>query len=186
MCSHTPAGLGGIRDRALLLIGFAGGFRGSELVGLDVEDVEWSDEGVRLLIRRSKTDQESAGQFVAIARGTTLFCPVAALAEWLRASGITSGPLFRPVNCYGHLGPGRLGDRNVALIVKRYANAAGLDPAQYAGHSLRAGLVTQAAINGVPERAIMRQTRHQSSAMLGRYIRDANLFRDNASGRLGL
>jgi integrase len=111
---------------------------------------------------------------------------MAALEAWLEASGITSGPVFRSVNRYGRLQAGRLGDRVVALTVKKYAGAAGLDASRYAGHSLRAGLATQAAMNNVPERIIQKQTRHKSTDMLRRYIRDASLFRENASAHLGL
>jgi site-specific recombinase XerD len=185
MCSHLPPGLLGIRDRAILLIGFAGGFRRSELVGLNFGDLQFGDDGVRIMIAHSKTDQEGAGQVVGIARGMNL-CPVAALQAWLSAASITYGPAFRSVTRHGHVEPDRLTDQVVAMVVKRYSAAAGLDPAKYSWHSLRAGLVTQAALNGVSEHAIMRQTRHKSTEMLRRYIRDANLFGDNASGRLGL
>lgn len=185
MLSHAPGGLLGVRDRAMLLVGFAGAFRRSELVALEVEDLTFTEDGVKILIRKSKTDQEGAGQVVAIARGVSM-CPVEALKAWLTAAGITAGPIFRSVNRHGHLQDGAVTDQVVALVVKRYAAAAGLDARKYAGHSLRAGLVTQAAVNGVSELSIMRTTRHKSSAMVQRYIRDANLFRDNASGRVGL
>jgi site-specific recombinase XerD len=185
MLSHLPAGLLGIRDRALLLAGFAGAFRRSELVGLNVEDLTFGDDGLKVLIRHSKTDQEGEGQVIGIARGVSL-CPVAALQAWLAAAGIASGPVFRPVNRHGHVKARALSGQVVALVVKRYAAAAGLDASKYAGHSLRAGLVTQAAINGVSELCIMKTTRHKSSAMVQRYVRDANLFRDNASARVGL
>jgi len=185
MLRYQPAGLLGLRDRAMLLVGYAGAFRRSELVGLDVQDVEFSADGAKILIRQSKTDQEGAGQVVGIARGTAL-CPCAALQAWLEAAGIVAGPLFRSVNRHGQVQDGRLHDQTVAMVIKKYATAAGLDAAKFAGHSLRAGLVTQAAIAGVPDRAIMRQTRHKSSAMLGRYIRDVSLFRENASAKLGL
>lgn len=185
MCSHLPLGLLGIRDRAILLCGFAGAFRRSELVGLDVEDVEFGEAGVRVTIRRSKADQEGVGQVVGIARGANL-CPVEALQAWLSAAGVTSGPVFRAVTRHGRVEHARLTDQVVALVLKRYSAAAGLDSTKFSGHSLRAGLVTQAALNGAPECAIMRQTRHKSAAMLRHYIRNANLFRDNASAFLGL
>jgi integrase len=185
MVSRTPDNLLGLRDRALLLFGFAGAFRRSELVGLEIEDLTFTEDGVKVLIRRSKTDQDGAGQVVGIARGVNL-CPVAALRAWFEASGITSGPIFRPVNRHGQIQPHAITAQVVALVVKRYAEAAGLDAGKYAGHSLRAGLVTSAAMNGVPEYVIQRQTRHKSTAMLRRYIRDASLFRDNASARVGL
>lgn len=185
MCSHLPSDLLGIRDRAILLIGFAGAFRRSELVGLNVEDLQFGDDGVRILIAHSKTDQEGAGQVVGIARGMSL-CPVAALQAWLSAAGITTGPVFRSVTRHGEIKSSRLTDQVVALVVKRYSTGAGIEAAKYSGHSLRAGLVTQAALNRVPEYVIMRQTRHKSTEMLRRYIRDAALFRDNASAQLGL
>src|SRR5581483_6023178 len=185
MLAHVPAGLLGTRDRALLLVGFAGALRRSELVGLNVEDLEFTDDGVKVLIGRSKTDQDGEGQTVGIARGLKL-CPVGALRSWLTAAHISSGPVFRSVNRHGKVQPSAITDQVVALVVKRYAAAAGLNARQYAGHSLRAGLVTSAAINNVPEYVIQRQTRHKSTDMLRRYIRDASLFRDNASARVGL
>jgi integrase len=185
MLSHVPEGLLGQRDRALLLVGFAGAFRRSELVALEVEDLEFTEDGMKVLIRRSKTDQEGAGQTVGIARGVKL-CPVEALKAWLSAAAITAGPIFRSVDRHGHLQDGAITPQVVALVVKRYATAAGFDARKYAGHSLRAGLVTSAAMNNVPEYVIQRQTRHKSTEMLRRYIRDVSLFRDNASGRVGL
>jgi site-specific recombinase XerD len=185
MLSHVPEGLLGVRDRAMLLVGFAGAFRRSELVALEVEDLTFTEDGVKILIRKSKTDQEGAGQTVAIARGVKT-CPVDALKAWLTTAGITSGPIFRGVNRHGNLQDGAVTAQVVALVVKRYAGAAGLDARKYAGHSLRAGLVTSAAMCNVPEYVIQRQTRHKSTDMLRRYIRDVSLFRDNASGRVGL
>ena len=185
MVGKIPPGLLGLRDRALLLVGFAGAFRRSELVALEVEDLTFTEDGMKVLIRRSKTDQEGAGQVVGIARGMNL-CPAEAMKIWLKAAGITAGPIFRSVTRHGHIQPGAITDQVVALVVKRYAAAAGLDPRKYAGHSLRAGLVTSAAMNNVPEYVIQRQTRHKSTDMLRRYIRDVSLFRDNASARVGL
>lgn len=185
MCSHMSPNLLGIRDRAILLIGYSGAFRRSELVGLDCEDLEFGNDGVRVTIRNSKTDQEGAGEVIGIARGTSL-CPVLALQAWLSRAPIANGPVFRSVTRHGHVSNRRLSDQVVALLVKRYVIVAGLEPASYSGHSLRAGLVTQATLNGVPEGDIMRQTRHRSSEMLRRYIRDAKVFRDNVSGQLGL
>lgn len=176
----------GKRDAALLLVGFAGAFRRSELVGLNREDVAFSLEGVTVTLRRSKTDQEGEGQKVAIPHGQPATCPVRALQAWISAANVTVGPLFRSVNRHGQVQVSRLSDKAVSLVVKRCAEAAGLDPAQYAGHSLRAGLVTSAAVAGVSERSIMKQTRHRSERMVRKYIRDANLFRDNAAGQVGL
>lgn len=183
-CDEGPLGT---RDRALLLLGFAGAFRRSELVGLDVADLHFGTDGLTVTIRRSKTDQEGAGQKVGIPYGSTpATCPVRNLRAWLDASGITDGPVFRGVDRWGHVLGERLSDKAVARAVKRAAEAAGLDPAQYAGHSLRAGLATAAAEAGVSERAIMAQTRHKSAPMVRRYIREGNLFRENAAAAVGL
>jgi len=177
----------GCRDRALLLIGFAGGFRRSELVALDFEDLEFQREGVVITLRRSKTDQEGQGRRIGIPLGSGKTCPVRALEKWIGMASIQSGSLFRSVNRHGQAATGRLSDRAVALIVKRWAESVGLDPAGYAGHSLRAGLATSAARNGASERAIMRQTGHKSEAMVRRYIREAEVFGvDNAAGKAGL
>jgi site-specific recombinase XerD len=183
----TPAGQ---RDRALLLLGFAGAFRRSELVALDVADVQLVSEGAIVTIRRSKTDQEGVGERIGIPRGRqAATCPVGALRDWLAhlsAGGGSGGPIFRTVDRHGCIRSTRLSDRDVARIVKRAAERAGLDPTNYAGHSLRAGLATSAAIAGVEERVIMAQTRHRSVAVARRYIRDGSLFRRNAAGLVGL
>jgi integrase len=187
MVATLPDRLIGHRDRAVLLLGFAGAFRRSELVGLDVADVAATRDGLVVALRRSKTDQEGAGAAVGIPYGSNpATCPVRALARWLEVSAIAAGPLFRPVDRHGHLGAGRLSDRAVALVVKRAVAAAGLDPAKYAGHSLRAGLATAAAAAGVPERAIAQQTRHRSLEVLRRYIRAGSLFSENAAAAVGL
>ncbi len=187
MVGCLPVGLLGVRDRALILLGFAGAFRRSELVSLDVEDVEFTREGAVVTLRRSKTDQEGQGRKVGVPFGSNLnTCPVRALRAWLGASGIKSGPLFRSVNRHGQLQQDRLTDQVVALVVKRQIAAAGLDPDMYAGHSLRAGLATSAAMAGASERAIMAQTGHKSVNMVRRYIRDGSLFRENAAASVGL
>ena len=187
MVLALPEGPLGLRDRALLLVGFAAALRRSELVGLDVEDLGFEQAGMVLTLRRSKTDQEGQGQTVAIPYGRhDSTCPVLAVKVWLDASGITAGPVFRAVDRHGNIAAARLSDRAVANIVKRAAAAAGLDPADYAGHSLRSGMATAAARAGASERAIMDQTRHRSVAMVRRYIRRGQLFADNAAGRLGL
>jgi site-specific recombinase XerD len=136
-----------IRDRALLLIGFAGAFRRSELVGLNADDIEETPEGLRITIRRSKTDQEGHGHVIAIPRGM-IACPVAALKAWHEAAAITEGPVFRPIAKGGRIQAARLTDRSVADIVKAHARRAGLDPKQFAGHSLRSGFLTSAAARG--------------------------------------
>lgn len=187
MVAQLPESLLGLRDRALLLIGFAGAFRRSELVGLTREDVQITSEGLTIRLRRSKTDQEGAGRVVGIPYGSHReTCPVRSLQAWLEASGITEGPLFRSINRHGQMQLGALSDKAVALIVKRWAEAAGLDPAQYGGHSLRAGLATAAAQAGVAERVIMAQTGHKSADMVRRYIREGSLFRENAAAEIGL
>lgn len=187
MLATLPDSLLGIRDRALLLLGFAGAFRRSELVGLNVEDLQFTRGGLVITIRRSKTDQEGQGQKIGIPFGVhEETCPVRAVQAWLEASGIKEGPLFRSINRHGHMSEKRLSDRAVALVVKRTAAAAGLDPSRYAGHSLRAGLATAAAAAGAEERVIMKQTRHRSVQMVRRYIRDGSLFRQNAAAMVGL
>jgi len=186
MVAGLPATRRGRRDRALLLLGFAGAFRRSELVALDVADVEEKPEGLVVTLRRSKTDQEGAGRTVGIPYGGhPPSCPVRALRAWLADSGIVEGALFRGVKNDGTL-LGRLSDKGVARVVQRRAQAVGLDPARYGGHSLRAGLATAAAAAGKSERAIMAQTGHKSSAMVRRYIRSGELFSDNAAAGLGL
>jgi integrase len=176
------AGTKGVRDKALLLIGFAGAFRRSELVSLLISDIEQVKQGLIIHVRRSKTDQVGRGHKLAIpfARGT--LCPVLALQDWLEVSQITEGPIFRAVNRRGDIADSGLTAQSVALVVKERAKVAGLDPSRYAGHSLRAGLVTSAAQLGVPSWKIQQQTGHKSEAMLARYIRDANIFVNNAAG----
>lgn len=187
MINALPDNLLGTRDRALLLVGFAGGFRRSEIVGLNIEDISFSREGLTIIIRKSKTDQEGSGRKVGIAYGANCdTCPVRSLQSWIESSGITSGPLFRSVNRHGNVQENSLSDKAVALIVKRTAQAAGLDADNYSGHSLRAGCATSAAANGASERSIMGQTGHKSVAMVRRYIREGSLFIDNASANLGL
>ena len=187
MVDHLPASPLGARDRALILLGFAGAMRRSELVGLDVADVAAADDGLVVLIRRSKTDQAGVGRKIGIPFGAHPgTCPVVAVRAWLRGSGIEDGPLFRPVNRHGHVLPARLSDRAVAEVVKRSLRAAGRPAGRYAGHSLRAGFITQAAMAGVGERSIQDQSGHRSLAVLRRYIRDGSLFRENAASKVGL
>ena len=180
-------GLIGIRDRALLLVGYAGGFRRSELAGLDVEDVTETADGLVLRVRRSKMDPEGKGTSVALPYGSAAAtCPVRSYRAWIAAASLTLGPAFRAVDRHGRVAAGRLDAGSIARVVKRAAAAAGLDPALYAGHSLRAGFATQAFLNGVTEVSIMRQTRHKSLNTLRKYIRDRSLFRDNPAAKLGL
>ena len=186
MVEHLPPGLIGVRDRALLLVGFAGAFRRSELVALDVEDLAETDDGLVVTVRRSKTDQEGAGRQLGVPYGSQpASCPVRALRTWREASGVDVGAVWRSIDRHGRMG-GRLSPAAVALVVKRAAAGAGLDPARYAGHSLRAGLATAAAAAGVSERAIMAQTGHKSLPTVRRYIRGGSLFRDNAAAQVGL
>jgi integrase len=187
MLDTLPASILGTRDRALLLIGFAGAFRRSELVSLNVADVQFTTAGAVVTLRRSKTDQEGQGTKKGIPFGTSAAtCPVRALKAWLDASGISEGPIFRPINRHGQVRGQRLTAHSVARVVKRYADAAGLPIADFSGHSLRAGLATSAAAAGASERAIMQQTGHKSERMVRRYIRDGQLFRDNAAAVVGL
>ena len=185
--ARVPAGLRGLRDRAMLLLGFAGAFRRSELVALDVDDIEQVDEGIVVTVRRSKTDQESEGRRVGIPLGAHAeTCPVAALAAWLEAAGIESGPVFLELTRGGALTDRRASDRAVDRLVKRAAKAAGLDPTSYSAHSLRAGFVTAAVKAGKREDRIMAQTGHRSHAVMQGYIREAGIFVDNAAAGLGL
>lgn len=179
MLSHVPAGLAGKRDRALLTLGFSGAFRRSELVGLDVGDLIEHPDGLRVLIRRSKTDQEGQGHEVAIPHGRHLR-PVEAVRDWLEAAGITDGSIFRPVNRHGGVGQVRLTDRSVANLVKAYAGRIGLNVEDFGGHSLRAGFVTTAADREVSESRIMDVTRHKDTRTVRTYIRRANAFKGHA------
>jgi len=181
LVDELPDGTGGLRDRAILLLGFAGAFRRSELVSLDVEDIEEVPEGIRILLRVSKTDQEGRGHQVAIPFGENpTTCPVKALRAWLEAAGIRSGPVFRKVDRHGRVGGKRLSPQSVALIVKRATRLAGYDPGNFAGHSLRSGLATAAAAAGKSERVIMKQTRHRSVTQVRKYIREGEAFTENA------
>ena len=180
-----PDGLLGARDRALLLLGFAGALRRSELVALETRDVEWVEDGLKVTLRRSKTDQEGAGETIGIPYGSSpQVCPVRALRAWLAASVTTSGAIFREVDRHQRIGETPLTGRSVARIVKRSAAAAGIEASALSGHSLRAGLATAAAKAGKSERTIMRQTRHRSEKMVRKYIREAELFEDNAAAGL--
>ena len=187
MVDAADAGLIGLRDRALILLGFAGAFRRSELVSLDVGDCVFGRDGLTVLLRRSKTDQDANGRKIGIPYGSNPeTCPVRVLQEWLTASAISAGAVFRPLNRHSQIQTARLTPGQVARIVKKLAERAGLDPEKYAGHSLRAGHATSAAVAGASERSIMNQTGHRSVQMVRRYIRDGSLFRENSAGKLGL
>jgi integrase len=187
MVDSTDDGMIGARDRALVLLGFAGAFRRSELVARDVGDCAFGRDGLTVTLRRSKTDQTGAGRNVGVPYGANPdTCPVRTLQTWLELAGITEGPLFRSINRHGRIQSARLSGIDVARIVKKLVNRAGLDASKYAGHSLRAGHATSAAIAGASERSIMNQTGHRSVQMVRRYIREGNLFRENSAGKLGL
>jgi site-specific recombinase XerD len=187
MIELLPDGLIGIRDRALLLIAYSGGFRRSELAGLKMEDADFTEDGLIVTLRRSKTDQAGQGRKVGIPQGLNPeTCPVRSLREWLLVANIQTGALFREVSRHGQVGRAALHSDSVAYIVKRAAGRAGIVPSTVAAHSLRAGLATQAAMNGASELAIMKQTGHRSLTMVRRYIRDGEMWRKNASASLGL
>ena len=161
------------RDRALILIGFSGGFRRSELVNIEHDDVEFVNEGVKIFIKRSKTDQSGEGMIKAIPHfDNKLFCPVASLKKWIANSDIKTGKIFD------------ISDKSVALIIKKYASLSGLDPNRYGGHSLRSGFATSTAESGAEERNIMAMTGHKTTQMVRRYIKEANLFKNNALNKI--
>ena len=179
MLDACPDTVIGIRDRALLAFGFAGAFRRSELVALQVADLEEVADGYRVTIRRSKTDQTGEGAEIVVPRGLKIR-PVAAVQAWLQAAGIEDGYLFRAVHRGGHVRAWGLRGADVAEIVKQYALAAGLDPAEFSGHSLRAGFVTSAAESGASILKIQETSRHKSTDVLAGYVRRVDLFKDHA------
>jgi integrase len=178
MLSHMR-GMRGMRDRALLLTGFFGGFRRSELVGLDVGDVRFTKEGMVIRLKRSKTDQEGEGRDVPFSKLRGALCPATAIKKWLKRAGINEGPLFRRIRIDETVGSRHLSVNTVPQIVKHYVTQIGLDASAYSGHSLRAGLVTSAAMAGAAAWQIMKQTGHKSDATLARYIRASELFSGN-------
>lgn len=183
----TPDTLAGKRDRALLLLGFAGGFRRSELVAIDLEDLRWSKDGLLVKIRRSKTDQTGEAAEKAVPFGLVATrCPLLHLQEWINAAGLSTGPLFRRIRKGDCVREDRLTAQSVSLLIKHHAKAAGIDAQSLSGHSLRSGFVTQALINGATYPEIQRQTGHRSVASVTRYNRDRVQFRNNAVHRLGL
>lgn len=176
------SGIIGARDKALLLTGFAGAFRRSELVALQCSDIEWVELGMVVNLRSSKTDQLGHGRKVGIPFARGRHCAVKSLKQWLEIANITGGFLFRSVTKHGKISEARLSPEAVATIVKKHAQAIGLSSEKFSGHSLRTGLVSSAAQAGVPSNKIRQQTGHTSDAMLARYIRDAGIFIDNAAG----
>jgi site-specific recombinase XerD len=183
MATLVRPGLAGLRDRAILLLAFALAARRSELVALDVEDLEECPEGLRIRIRKSKTDQEGVGATVAVCRGS-IACPVKALHEYLDAAGITSGPVFRWIRRGNHLTDQRLTAQTICRIVKDHAAKLGLNPKEFGAHSLRAGFATSSAARGANLFKIMSVTRHKSVDTLRGYVRDADLFKDHAGAGL--
>ena len=181
---RLPADLRGVRDRALLLLGFAGGLRRSEIVQLDADDLSYVPDGMNVRLRHSKTDQDGAGRTIAGPYGRTAACPVRAVRDWLDVSQIQVGPVFRGIGRCGVVSASRLSDQVVSLVVKAQMAALGRAPDAYSGHSLRAGFVTSAAQAGAGYLMIQQQTGHRSVAMLNRYVRVANLFEGNAAGVL--
>jgi len=172
---NVPHDLRGIRDRAILCIGFAGAMRRSEVTALEVSDLTFVSEGVRVLIRRSKTDQVAMGADIAIPWGRNLFV-VEALQDWIDAAGITEGPLFRPIYHCSILDR-RMNPVIVAKVIKKYVTLAGFDAGEFSGHSLRSGFITEAANAGVDILTLMAHSRHRTTRQLRDYVRKADLFK---------
>ena len=174
-----------LRDRSILLIGFSGGFRRNEIVSLDYDDLDFVPEGLKLSIRRSKTDQFGEGFTKALPYfDSSQYCPVVSLKKLLELSKIRSGAVFRRFSKGSKLSENRLTDQTVALLIKEYLNLAGIDSQNFSGHSLRSGFATSAAESGVEERNIMAMTGHKSTEMVRRYIKEANLFKNNALNKI--
>ena len=174
-----------LRDRTIILVGFSGGFRRNEITSLNYEDLDFVKEGVKINIKKSKTDQFGEGLLKGIPYFDNLqYCPVISLKKWIDVSNIYSGPLFRRFTKGSRLSVNRLSDQTVALLIKEYTKLAGIDNQNYSGHSLRSGFATSAAESGVEERNIMAMTGHKSSEMVRRYIKEANLFKNNALNKI--
>ena len=174
-----------IRDRSIILLGFGGGFRRNELVSLNIEDLDFVNEGLKIIIKRSKTDQYGEGTLKALPYfDNDKYCPVKSIKNWIKISDIKTGPLFRKFYKGIKLSNNRLTDQTVALLIKEYLYKAGIDNANYSGHSLRSGFATSAAEAGAEERSIMNMTGHKSTEMVRRYIKEANLFKNNALNKI--
>jgi len=174
-----------LRDRSIILIGFSGGFRRKEIVSLDYEDLDFVEEGLKINLRRSKTDQFGEGSIKGLPYfDSAQYCPVVSIQKWIEISKINSGALFRRFNKGSKLSKNRLTDQTVALLIKKYLKLAGIESRDYSGHSLRSGFATSAAESGVEERSIMAMTGHKSSEMVRRYIKEANLFKNNALNKI--
>ena len=175
------------RDKSLILIGFSGGFRRTELISIDYEDLEFVPEGLKISIRRSKTDQFGEGMIKGIPYfSNEIYCPIVNLKKWLDISKINSGPIFRRFSKGSSLTNTRLSDQSVVLLIKEYLNLAGIENKNFAGHSLRSGFATVAAESGADERSIMAMTGHKTTQMVRRYIKEANLFKNNALNKVKL
>ena len=174
-----------LRDRTIILIGFSGGFRRNEIVSLDFDDLDFVTEGVKITIKRSKTEQFGEGSIKALPYfDNSQYCPVVSIKKWIDKSKIESGPLFRRFTKGSNLSQNRLTDQTVALLIKEYLQLAGINSKNYSGHSLRSGFATTAAEAGAEERTIMAMTGHKSTEMVRRYIKDANLFKNNALNKI--
>ena len=174
-----------IRDRSIILIGFSGGFRRNEIVSLDFEDLDFVPEGLKITLKKSKTDQFGEGTLKGLPYfDNQQYCPVVSIKNWINISNITSGPLFRRFSKGSKLLENRLSDQTVALLIKEYLQIAGIDSKNYSGHSLRSGFATSAAESGAEERSIMAMTGHKSTEMVRRYIKEANLFKNNALNKI--
>jgi len=174
-----------LRDKSLILIGFGGGFRRTELISIDHEDLEFVPEGVKIIVKKSKTDQFGEGMVKGLPYFTNdIYCPVTNLKKWLEISKINSGPIFRRFAKGLSLTNQRLTDQSVVLLMKEYLNLAGIENKNFAGHSLRSGFATVAAESGADERSIMAMTGHKTTQMVRRYIREANIFKNNALNKV--
>jgi site-specific recombinase XerD len=174
-----------LRNRTLILIGFGGGFRRTELISIDHEDIDLVEEGVKITLRRSKTDQFGEGLVKGLPYFTNKkYCPVTSLKNWLNLSKIKTGPIFRRFAKGSMLTSHRLTDQSVALIIKDCLKLAGIENQNFSGHSLRSGFATVAADSGADERSIMAMTGHKTTQMVRRYIRDANIFKNNALSKI--
>ena len=174
-----------VRDRTIILIGFSGGFRRNEIVSLDFDDLDFVTEGLKINIKKSKTDQFGAGTLKAIPYfDNTKYCPVISIKKWINTSKIKSGPLFRRFQKGSRLSENRLTDQTVALLIKEYLDLSGINSKDYSGHSLRSGFATAAAESGAEERNIMAMTGHKSPEMVRRYIKEANMFKNNALNKI--
>ena len=185
--TYDETGIRKLRDKTIILLGFAGGFRRIELISIDYEDLEFVAEGVKIFIRKSKTDQFGEGMIKGLPYFTNQqYCPVWHLKKWLEISEIKSGPIFRRFSKGLNLGKNRLTDQSVALFLKKHLSNAGIESKNYSGHSLRSGFATVTAESGADERSIMAMTGHKTTQMVRRYIKEANLFKNNALNKINL